>query len=151
MDCFGRYAPRNDGGDATYAARCIASGTRDEKREGLRSPPLCRCRSCRATDLSDIPTPPRATTKLFDATCALAGPWRKPAKVRADGTRFDRSANRIVNLTLTPQTPGQTGAKAPAAWTLQDLSCTTHRGRAVRESGTDVSLHAGAQVRAFTI
>jgi hypothetical protein len=92
-------------------------------------------------------------TKLFDATCGaiFAGPWRKPAKLCVDNTRSAENPNRIVNLTLTPQTSGKTGAKAPAAWTLQDLSCTTNRGRRLRETGTDVSFHAPAQVRAFKV
>jgi hypothetical protein len=92
-------------------------------------------------------------TKLFDATwCNLRrATWRKPAKLRADLTRSAENPNRIVNLTLTPQTSGKTGAKPPAAWTLQDLSCTTNRGRWLRETGTDVSFHAPAQVRAFKL
>jgi hypothetical protein len=67
-------------------------------------------------------------TNLFDAT------FRQPLEKTGEGahtTRFGRRANRIVNLTLTSQTRGQTGAKAPAAWTLQDLSCTTNRGAQV--------------------
>jgi hypothetical protein len=90
-------------------------------------------------------------TKLFDATYLQASPatWRKPPKLRADITRSADNPNRIVNLTLTPQTPAKSGAKPPAAWTLQDLSCTTNRGRRLRETGTDVSSHAPAQVRAF--
>jgi hypothetical protein len=75
--------------------------------------------------------------------------WRKPAKLRADLTRSADNPNRIVNLTLTPQTSGKSGAKPPAAWTLQDLSCTTNRGRRLRETGTDVSFHAPAQAKAF--
>jgi hypothetical protein len=68
-----------------------------------------------------------------------------------DNTRFSRNPNRIVNLTLTRQTSGKNGAKPPAAWTLQDLSCTTNKGAQLRETGTDVSLHAPAQVRAFKV
>jgi hypothetical protein len=93
-------------------------------------------------------------TKLFDATsgATFAGHLEKTGKAaRADNTRFGGNTNRIVNLTLTPQTSGKTGAKPPAAWTLQDLSCTTNRGRRLRETGTDVSLHAPAQVRAFKV
>jgi hypothetical protein len=92
-------------------------------------------------------------TKLFDATyhASVAGPWRKPAKLRADLTRSTENPNHIVNLTLTPQTSGKTDAKSPAAWTLQDLSCTTNRGRRLRETGTDVSFHAPALVRAFKL
>jgi hypothetical protein len=55
----------------------------------------------------------------------------------------------MVNLTLTPQTSRPAGAKRPAAWTLQDLSCTTTRGRGLRESGTDMSLHQPRQAKAF--
>jgi hypothetical protein len=47
---------------------------------------LCRCRSCRATGLGDIPTPPRAMTKLFDATdsASFAGHLEKTGEaVRA--------------------------------------------------------------------
>jgi hypothetical protein len=93
-------------------------------------------------------------TKLFDATCGatLGGHLEKTGEAaRGNNTRSARNPNRIVNLTLTPQTSGKTGAKPPAAWTLQDHSCTTNRGRAMRESGTDVSLHAPAQVRAFKL
>jgi len=35
----------------------------------------------RAKGLGDIPTPPRATTKLFDATCTFAGPLEKTSEV----------------------------------------------------------------------
>jgi hypothetical protein len=93
-------------------------------------------------------------TKLFDAACSatFAGYLEKTGEaVRADDTRFGGNTNHIVNLTLTPQTSGKTRPNPPAAWTLQDLSCTTNRGRRLRETGTDVSLHAPAQVRAFTI
>src|SRR4051812_46220383 len=90
----------------------------NEKRESLRSSPF-RCRSCRE-GLGDIPTPPRAMTKLFDAACGatFAGHLEKTGgAVRAHNTRFGRDPNYIVNLTLTPQTPGKTRAKPPAAWT----------------------------------
>jgi hypothetical protein len=92
-------------------------------------------------------------TKLFEATCVAdpRRPLEKTGEVCADLTHFARGANRIVNLTLTPQTSGKTGAKPPSAWTLQDLSCTTNRGRRLRETGTDVSVHAPAQVRAFKL
>jgi hypothetical protein len=93
-------------------------------------------------------------TKLFDAACGatLAGHLEKTGEaVRADNTRFGGNTNRIVNLTLTPQTSGKTGPKPPAAWTLQDRSCTTKWGRRLHETGTDVSLHAPAQVRAFKL
>jgi hypothetical protein len=84
--------------------------------------------------LGDIPTPPRAMTKLFDATygAIVAGP---PGENRRSctrhNTRFGRNPNRIVNLTLTTQTSGKTRAKPPAAWTLQVLSCTTNKGAQV--------------------
>jgi hypothetical protein len=93
-------------------------------------------------------------TKLFDAACGatFAGHLEKTGEaVRSDNTRFGGNTNRIVNLTLTPQTSGKTHPKPPAAWTLQDLSCTTNRGRRLRETRTDVSLHAPAQVRAFKL
>jgi hypothetical protein len=92
-------------------------------------------------------------TKLFDAVwCNLRRPPGENRRSCArDNTRFGGNPNRIVNLTLTPQTSGKTGAKPPAAWTLQDLSCTTNRGRGLRETGTDVSFHAPAQVRAFKL
>jgi hypothetical protein len=91
-------------------------------------------------------------TKLFDATLRNRRPLGENRRRCArDNTRFGRNPNRIVNLTLTPQTSGKTGAKPPAAWTLQDLSCTTNKGRRLRETGTDVSFHAPAQVRAFKV
>ena len=125
-------------------------GRGNEKRESLialpRSMPILSRK-----ETGDIPTPPRATTNLFDATCTPAGSLEKTGEVRADVTRSAENPNRIVNLTLTSQTSRLTGAKLPAAWTLQELSCTTNRGRRLPESGTDVSLHAPAQVRAFKI
>jgi hypothetical protein len=130
------------------ATRCAASGA--SKKGGPEKPSLCRCRSCRAE--ARVTSPPLPARR---PTC-LTPPVRSPAlgenrRSCADTSRFGRSANRIVNLTLTPQTPGQTGAKPPAAWTLQGLSCTTNRGRRLCETGTDMSLHAPAQVRAFKI
>ena len=95
----------------------------------------------------DIPTPPRATTKLLDATCTSPALGETGEDVRGLYPLRTPNSNRIVNLTLTPQTLRQTGAKPPAAWTLQELSCTTNRGRAVRESGTDVSLVTTARVK----
>jgi hypothetical protein len=52
--------------------------------------------------LSDIPTPPRAMTKLFEAACvAKPSPaLGETSEVSAHLTRFGRRANRIVNLTL---------------------------------------------------
>jgi hypothetical protein len=46
------------------------------KREGLRSPPLS-VPVFAAQGAGDIPTPPRAMTKLFDATCVATSPARK--------------------------------------------------------------------------
>jgi hypothetical protein len=91
-------------------------------------------------------------TKLFDATYrACAGHLEKTGEAVRDNTRFGRNPNRIVNLTLTLQTSAKTSAKPPAAWTLQVLSCTTNRGRRLRETGTDLSFHAPAKVRAFKL
>jgi hypothetical protein len=52
--------------------------------------------------LSDIPTPPRAMTKLFEAACVANSrrPLEKTGEVSAHITRFGGRANRIVNLTL---------------------------------------------------
>jgi hypothetical protein len=55
-----------------------------QKREGLRSPPSVDA-DLAAQRNGLTPTPPRAMTKLSDATwfATSAGPWRKPAKLCA--------------------------------------------------------------------
>jgi hypothetical protein len=50
------------------------SGSGNEKRESLRSPPSVDADLVARRTQGDIPTPPRAMTKLFDASCTLAGP-----------------------------------------------------------------------------
>jgi hypothetical protein len=56
--------------------------------------------------------------------------WRKAVEAMecADTSDYRRNANRIVNLTLTAQTSRPTGQNAPAAWTLQSLSCKEKQG-----------------------
>ena len=57
--------------------------------------------------------------------------------------RIGRGRRELVNLTLTTQRPRPRRENAPAAWTLQSLSCKTNKGMRVRKSGTDLSRRAG--------
>ena len=121
------------------------SAVRESKKKGgPEKPSLVRADLC-AQVPGYIPTPPRATTKLFDLTLCNAAP--APGENRrgiqcADTSRPAPIANRIVNLRLTTQSRGPRPQKASAAWTLQSLSCTTARGMRVRESGTELSRRA---------
>src|ERR1700692_2914737 len=78
-----------------------------EKGRALRKPSLVGADLSTQETPGDIPTPPRATIKLFDATLCitLAGPWRKTGENWSARTLIGaaRSGNRIVNLTLTAE------------------------------------------------
>src|ERR1700694_2148148 len=117
---------------------------RKERGRALRKPSLVRA-DLPAQVPGYIPTPPHATTKLFDtarvATSPAPGENRRGTEC-ADTSRLAPIANPIVNLTLTAQRRGLGGENATTAWTLQSLSCKTIRGMRVRESGTGLSRRA---------
>jgi hypothetical protein len=103
-----------------------------EQREGSEKALPHPRRSSRARKTGDIPTPPRATTKLFEPPCVTTSP--APGETGelecADTSRPAPIANPIVNLTLTAQRRRRPAENTPAAWTLQSLSCTTKQGNA---------------------
>ena len=69
---------RTIGPDRRLCPHCASAQIGKEKGRALRKPSLV-CRSFRAPRNGDhIPTPPRAMTKLFDATCVPTAPvtWR---------------------------------------------------------------------------
>ena len=112
-----------------------------EKGRALRKLSLV-CADQFAQGLGDIPTPPRATTKplgigLCKRSPAL-GENRRELKC-TDTIKLPPIPNCIVNLRLTAQRRRIGAENAPAAWTLQSLSCKTGRGMRVRKSGTYLS------------
>ena len=118
-----------------------------EKGRALRKPFLVGADLSAEETPGDIPTPARATTKLFERN-PVYQPRRSLEGNRrelecADTSRPAPVGNRIVNLTLTAQRRPLQPANAAAAWTLQSTSCKTIEGMRVGESGTDLSRPAG--------
>jgi len=78
-----------------------------KKKGGPEKPSLVRADLC-AQVPGYIPTPPRATTKLFDTGTRA----EKPAALgRANPSRLAPITNRVVNLTLTAESRRPTARK----------------------------------------